>query len=122
MPAKGRDDGQDAPQPPPPASPGRPVMRTRFRHAALAALVSLLAPALALAQGKTRLNVYSTLEQEYIDGFRKAFEADNPDVEIAFLRDSTGVITARLQSEKERPQADAAWGLAVTSMLVLDKD
>jgi iron(III) transport system substrate-binding protein len=98
-------------------------MRPRHRFARLAALVAmLLAPALAHAQGKTRLNVYSTLEQEYIDGFRKAFEADNPDIEIAFLRDSTGVITARLQSEKERPQADAAWGLAVTSMLVLDKD
>ena len=85
-------------------------------------LAAALAPVLALAQARTKLVVYSTLEQEYIEGFRKEFEADNPDIAIEFLRDSTGVITARLQAEKARPQADAAWGLAVTSMLILDRD
>ena len=92
--------------------------RNRFFPFALLAAFALS----SAAPAKTKLVVYSTLEQEYIEGFRKAFEAEHPDIEIEFLRDSTGVITARLQAEKARPQADAAWGLAVTSMLILDRD
>jgi len=89
----------------------------------LAAFASSLILCAGVASAQTTtLVVYSTLEQEYIDGFRQAFEADNPDIKIAFLRDSTGVITARLQAEKATPRADAAWGLAVTSMLILDRD
>jgi iron(III) transport system substrate-binding protein len=74
------------------------------------------------AGAQTRLVVYTTLEQEFLDGFRNAFEADNPDIGIDFLRDSTGVITARLQAEKSTPRADAIWGLAVTSTMVLDAE
>ena len=72
------------------------------------------------AQTKTKLVVYSTLEADHIDSYRKAFEADHPDIEIALIRDSVGVITARLLAEKERPQGDAIWGLAITSMALLD--
>jgi iron(III) transport system substrate-binding protein len=86
------------------------------------ALAATLSFAAATAVAQTTLVVYSTLEQEFIDGFRRAFEADNPDIRIEFLRDSTGVITARLQAEKATPRADAAWGLAVTSMMVLDAE
>ena len=45
----------------------------------------------AFAQAKTRLVVVSTLEVEHIAKFKEAFEADNPDIEIAWARDSTGV-------------------------------
>ena len=91
-------------------------------------LLALMIAALAATAGaeatraQTRLVVYTTLEQEFIDGFRKAFEADNPDIRIDFLRDATGVITARLQAEKATPRADAIWGLAVTSTMVLDAE
>lgn len=73
------------------------------------------------AQAKTRLVVYSTLEPDHIGAYKQAFEADNPDIEITLIRDSTGVVTARLIAERDRPQADAIWGLAVTSMLLLDQ-
>ncbi|MBM3626673.1 MAG: putative 2-aminoethylphosphonate ABC transporter substrate-binding protein [Alphaproteobacteria bacterium] len=91
-------------------------------------LFALMLAALAATAGaeatraQARLVVYTTLEQEFIDGFRKAFEADHPDIQIEFLRDSTGVITARLQAEKATPRADAIWGLAVTSAMVLDAE
>ncbi|MFM8678173.1 MAG: putative 2-aminoethylphosphonate ABC transporter substrate-binding protein [Alphaproteobacteria bacterium] len=91
-------------------------------------LFALMLAALAATGGaeatraQARLVVYTTLEQEFIDGFRKAFEADNPDIRIEFLRDATGVITARLQAEKATPRADAIWGLAVTSTMVLDAE
>jgi iron(III) transport system substrate-binding protein len=95
-------------------------MRRSFILSIVAAAAVCTLAAGAVAQ--TSLSVYTTLEQEFLDGFRKAFEADNPDIRIDFLRDSTGVITARLQAEKATPRADAIWGLAVTSALVLDAE
>jgi iron(III) transport system substrate-binding protein len=73
----------------------------------------------AAAQTKTKLTVYSTLVPEYINDFKQGFEADNPDIELNLWRDSTGVVAAKLVAEKDRPQADAIWGLAVTNVLQL---
>jgi iron(III) transport system substrate-binding protein len=80
-----------------------------------------LAAATASAQDRTRLEVYSTLEIENLNDFKKAFEAENPDIEILWNRDSTGVITAKILAEQSAQRADAIWGLAVTSMLLIDK-
>src|SRR5262249_32618803 len=65
---------------------------------------------------KTKLTVYTALENEQLDPFKKAFEGDNPTIEIAWVRDSTGVITAKLIAEKDNPRADAIWGLAASSV------
>ena len=81
----------------------------------------ILAAATASAQDRVRLEVYSTLEIENLNDFKKAFEAENPDLEILWNRDSTGVLTARILAEQSQQRADAIWGLAVTSMLLLDK-
>ena len=51
---------------------------------------------------------------------RQAFEAANPDVEIAWVRDSTGVITARVLAEKDNPRADIIWGLGASSVALFD--
>ena len=40
------------------------------------------------------------------EGFNKAY----PDIEIKWVRDSTGVITAKLLAEKANPQADVDHG------------
>ena len=52
----------------------------------------------------------------------EAAEAAVPDIEIAWVRDSTGVITARLLAEKANPRADVIWGVSVYSLLVMDQD
>ena len=98
-----------------------PFFRSLFVGLAASVLGMGLA-ASALAQAKTRLVVVSTLEVEHIAKFKEAFEADNPDIEISWARDSTGVVTARLLAEKDNPRADAIWGLAATSMLLLDRE
>jgi iron(III) transport system substrate-binding protein len=36
------------------------------------------------------------------------------------VRDSTGVITARLIAEKNNPRADVIWGLSVFSLMQMD--
>ena len=38
----------------------------------------------AAAQQKTRITVYTALENDQVGPYKAAFEADNPDVEIAW--------------------------------------
>ncbi len=68
------------------------------------------------------LTVYTAFENEQLAPYKKAFEAAHPDIEIQWVRDSTGIITARLLAEKAKPQADVIWGLAASSLLLLDRD
>jgi hypothetical protein len=51
-------------------------------------MISGLASPTAFAQSRTKLPVYSTLEPA-ITEFKRAFEQDNPDIEIVWIRDRT---------------------------------
>ncbi|MCA3601359.1 MAG: ABC transporter substrate-binding protein, partial [Methylobacterium sp.] len=73
------------------------------------------------AQGRTRVTVYTALENDQLQPFKQAIEADVPDVEISWVRDSTGVITSRFLAEKDNPRADIVLGLAATSLLLFEK-
>jgi iron(III) transport system substrate-binding protein len=53
---------------------------------------------------------------------RKASTRSNPDIELKWVRDSTGVITAKLLAEKANPQADVVMGVAASSLALLDKN
>ena len=68
---------------------------------------------------KTELLVYSALEADQIKAYKTGFETAHPDIELKFVRDSTGIITARLLAEKANPQADVIWGVAATSLMLL---
>ncbi len=68
------------------------------------------------------LTVYTALEPEQLGDLKKGFEAQNPGINIKWVRDSTGVITAKLLAEKARPNADVIWGVAATSLMLLDKE
>ncbi len=74
----------------------------------------------ALIATAGELIVYTALEDDEIAIYRKDFEAKHPDIELKLVRDSTGVITARLLAEKDNPVADVVWGTAATSLLVAD--
>ena len=91
----------------------------------LAQFVTLLVLAagapVALAQ-RTPLLVYTALETDQLKGFKDSIEAAVKDVEIRWVRDSTGVVTAKLLAEKANPQADLVLGLAATSLLVLEQE
>jgi iron(III) transport system substrate-binding protein len=84
-------------------------------------LIAGLSSSAGLAQSRTQLHVYSTLEPENIAEFKRAFEHDNPDIQIVWIRNSTGVLTARILAEGERQKGDAIWGLAVTSVAKFKK-
>ena len=81
---------------------------------------ALIALAAAQANAQTTLTVYTAFEADDLQRFKEAFEASNPDIEIEWVRDSTGIITARLLAERDNPQADVIWGLAATSLLLMD--
>jgi iron(III) transport system substrate-binding protein len=81
----------------------------------IAAAAFSLAASLASAQ-KTELLVYTALETDQLKAYGESFVKQNPNIELKFVRDSTGVITARLLAEKANPQADAILGVAASSM------
>lgn len=87
---------------------------------------SLLAAALisfsAMSAQAVDLTVYTAAEADQLKEYKAAFEAANPDVTIRWVRDSTGIITAKLLAEKANPQADVVFALAATSLMVLAKD
>ncbi|SNS57064.1 putative 2-aminoethylphosphonate ABC transporter substrate-binding protein [Pseudomonas segetis] len=70
----------------------------------------------------TELTVYTAMENEQLAGYKKAFETQNPDIEIKWVRDSTGIITAKLLAEKDNPRADVIWGLYASSVALLGKE
>ena len=68
------------------------------------------------------LTVYTAVEADDLAKYAERFNKDHPDVEIQWVRDSTGIITAKLLAEKDNPQADVVWGLAATSLMLLKNE
>lgn len=94
--------------------------RTVTRLAAAGAALAMMTVG-AFAQ-KTTLTVYTALENDQLKPYKEAFEKANPSIEIAWVRDSTGIITARFLAEKASPKADLVWGLAATSLMLFEKE
>jgi iron(III) transport system substrate-binding protein len=80
--------------------------------------LAFVAPSTAPAAAED-LTVYTAIEAEDLQRYADTFTAAHPDITIKWVRDSTGIITAKLLAEKNNPQADAIWGLAASSLLVL---
>src|SRR5918912_618583 len=78
-----------------------------------AAIASLAAPAWAQ---KTELLVYTALETDQLKAYTESFQKTNPNIDLKFVRDSTGVITAKILAEKANPQADVILGVAASTM------
>jgi iron(III) transport system substrate-binding protein len=68
------------------------------------------------------LTVYTAIEADDLAKYAERFNKDHPDVDIQWVRDSTGIITAKLLAEKDNPQADIVWGLAATSLMLLKNE
>ena len=66
------------------------------------------------------ITVYTALEDEQVSDYLEKFNETYPDITVNVVRESTGIITAKLIAEKDNPQADLVWGTAASSMMVLD--
>lgn len=98
-------------------------MRTAMTLAkqALAASAALVLTGAAFAQ-KTTLTVYTAWETETLKPYAEGFAKVAPDIELKYVRDSTGVITAKALAEKANPQADVIAGLAASSLELLKQE
>jgi iron(III) transport system substrate-binding protein len=73
------------------------------------------------AAGAEELLVYTALEDDEIPGYLEIFKKAHPDIDVKIVRDSTGIVTAKLLAEKDNPQADVVWGTAATSLMLCDQ-
>ena len=97
----------------------RSTRRTLIQSAMAFGAVALLA---GQVMAQTQLTVYTAVEAEDLKRYAAAFNEDYPDIQINWVRDSTGIITAKLLAEKNNPQADLIWGLAATSLLLMKSE
>jgi len=97
----------------------------RLRSVVLGIVAGVVAAGLfagVAAAQKATLTVYSAIEADDLKKYAARFNEDHPNVEIKWVRDSTGVVTAKLLAEKANPQADVVWGLAATSLMILKEE
>ena len=99
---------------------GISLLTNRFvKWATGGALAALFAVSTAYAE---TLTVYTAVEAEDLKKYAARFNKDNPDIEIKWVRDSTGIVTAKLLAEKNNPKADVIWGMAATSLLLMKNE
>ncbi len=67
------------------------------------------------------LTVYTAIEEELIPVYLESFEEQYPNIDLNIVRDSTGIITAKLLAEGENTEADVVWGLQASNLLALEE-
>jgi iron(III) transport system substrate-binding protein len=103
-------------------------MKTKMKSHSRRLVLTLCAAVLGFsvgtvsAQQKTPLLVYTALETDALKLYKEGFEKANPDIDIKWVRDSTGIITAKLLAEKANSQADVVAGVAASSLALLDQE
>lgn len=81
----------------------------------LAAAVAILSGAAGSAAAG-ELTIYAGAEADNIKYFSEVFAKAHPNIKLNWVRDSTGIIQARVLAEKDNPRADVLFAMAVTSM------
>jgi iron(III) transport system substrate-binding protein len=89
---------------------------------AAAALAAGLAACSPNHADKERLVVYTAAEADQLPAYAAAFAKAHPEIALVWVRDSTGIVTAKLLAEKKAPQADVVFALAATSMMQLEDE
>ena len=98
----------------------RALVRLMLCGAIVATAIGLAASSVRAA--KATLTVYTAVEADDLKKYAARFNEDHPDIEIKWVRDSTGVITAKLLAEKANPQADVVMGVAASSLAILNSE
>lgn len=94
-------------------------MKASFIKTALVTALTLCATS---SYAKQEVTVYTAFETDVLAKYKNAFEQENQDIAIKWVRDSTGIMTAKLLAEKNNPHAEVVWGLAGSSMALLKSE
>jgi iron(III) transport system substrate-binding protein len=81
-----------------------------------AAALCAVALAAASPAGAIEVLVYTALDPDQLRAYARSCGRAHPDIDLRFVRDSNGPITARLLAERDRPRADVVLGVAASSM------
>lgn len=65
----------------------------------------------------TTLTVYTALEADQLKPYQQGFEKKHPDIKLNFVRDSNGIMTAKILAEAENTRADVIYGVAASNMV-----
>jgi iron(III) transport system substrate-binding protein len=75
----------------------------------------------AYASKAGELTIYAAMDADKLKKAGDLFSKAYPDIKVNWVRDSTGIVHARLMAEKDNPRADVVYAMAATSMLTMDK-
>jgi iron(III) transport system substrate-binding protein len=89
-------------------------------YKALSTLATLWIGAFSVGAHAGELTIYSSVEGDNLKVFSERFSKAHSDIKVNWVRDSTGIIQARLMAEKDTPRNDVIFGHAATDLLALD--
>lgn len=92
------------------------VPRALVRHG-----VGLAICAGAIAAQAGELTIYTSTEPDNLKVFAERFSKEHPSIKVNWVRDSTGIVQARLLAEKDNPRSDVVFAHAATDLLALDQ-
>ena len=82
--------------------------------------LALCAALCACSKPSEKLVVYTAAEADQLPAYAASFRQAHPEIALVWVRDSTGIVTAKLLAESKAEQADVVFALAATSMMQLD--
>ncbi|RLE40698.1 ABC transporter substrate-binding protein [Candidatus Acetothermia bacterium] len=82
----------------------------------------LFTAAFALGAAKQTLHIYTAFDADQAEVYIKAFEQSHPDIEVKWVRLSSGQVLARIRAEAANPQASLWFGGSNTSHIAAAKD
>lgn len=104
---------------------GRKLVAMRKRGAAWWCLVGMLALLLVACKRTSEdipspdsgeITVYTNILLDQVKTYLEGFHVLHPQIKVNVVREAVSVLAQRLLAERNDPQADVIWGLAVTSL------
>lgn len=96
------------------------VMKQCLRLMGGAGMAVVLAASLAMPVRAGELTIYAAVEADNLKIIGDAFAKAHPNIKINWIRDSTGIIQARLMAEKDNPRNDVLFGMTVTTAVTFE--
>jgi iron(III) transport system substrate-binding protein len=88
-----------------------------FQSTRLIGALSLALAALGAQAGQ--LTVYSSAGADVLKIYADQFAKSHPNIKVNWVRDSTGIMQARLMAEKDNPRADVVFGHTAANLVLL---
>jgi iron(III) transport system substrate-binding protein len=89
--------------------------------AAILATSAMSGAATAQTAKPATITIYTSLQKELLAGYEAGFRKAYPHIQLAWVREATGILHARLLAEKDNPRADVLFGVPVMNITAFDK-